>query len=81
MNIKIEKDILLLVEGKDEVEFFEALLKYINANESAQIIEVGGKDKFKNEFPTLLLSPNFDSVKKYAIVRDADTNANNTFQL
>jgi len=41
MNIKIEKDILLLVEGKDEVEFFEALLKHINAQESVQVIEVG----------------------------------------
>jgi len=80
MNLKIEKDILLLVEGRDEVEFFEALLKNINAHEVVQTIEVGGKDKFKNEFPALLLSPNFSSVKKYAIVRDADTSAKNTFK-
>lgn len=80
MNLIIEKDTLLLVEGRDEVEFFEALLININAHERVQTIEVGGKDNFKNEFPALLLSPNFSNVKRYAIVRDADTSAKSTFQ-
>ncbi len=79
MNITIERDNLLLVEGKDELYFFKALLTHISI-EDIQIIEVGGKDKFKDEFPALLLSPNFSAVKKYGIVRDADNNADNTFQ-
>lgn len=80
MNIIIEKDILLLVEGRDEVEFFEALLNYVGVVNIVQIINIGGKDNFKNEFPALLLSPNFSDVRKYAIIRDADDNADNTFQ-
>jgi len=80
MNITIKKDILLLVEGKDEVEFFEAFLKTIKAHNIIQSIELGGKDNFKNEFPALLLSPNFSDVKRYGIVRDADNSATNTFQ-
>ncbi len=67
MNITIERDNLLLVEGKDELYFFKALLTHISI-EDIQIIEVGGKDKFKDEFPALLLSPNFSAVKKYAVV-------------
>ena len=80
MSRAIEKENLLLVEGKDEIGFFEALLTHINAEDRVQIIQVGGKDQFKNEFPALLLSPNFSTVKRYGIVRDADDNADNTFQ-
>ncbi|OQY27913.1 MAG: hypothetical protein B6244_09190 [Candidatus Cloacimonetes bacterium 4572_55] len=76
----IDKDNLLIVEGKDEIGFFEALLAHINAEDKVQIVPVGGKDQFKNEFPTLLESPNFSRVKSYGIVRDADDNADNTFQ-
>ncbi len=80
MNITIEKETLLLVEGRDEIEFFKALLKHINVRDNVQLIEVGGKHNFKNEFPALLLSPNFSIVRKYGIVRDADDSADNTFQ-
>lgn len=67
------------MKGKDETHFFKVLLKHIGIH-SIQIIEVGGKDKFKDEFPALLLSPDFSRVTRYAIIRDANNNANNTFQ-
>jgi len=79
MTMRIEKEKLLLVEGKDEIHFFDALLTHININD-IQVIEVGGKDNFKNEFPALLLSPDFSRVKSYGIVRDADDSPDNTFQ-
>ncbi len=79
MTDKIEKTKLLLVEGKDEICFFDALLEHINIRD-IQLIEVQGKNNFKNEFPILLKSPKFDDVKSYGIIRDADKNANNTFQ-
>jgi len=78
-GMRIEKEKLLLVEGKDEIHFFEALPTHLHIKD-IQLIEVGGKDKFKDEFPALLLSPNFSIVKSYAIVRDADDNPDNTFQ-
>jgi hypothetical protein len=76
---EISKSKLLLVEGIDEIYFFEALLEHIG-NADTQVLQVGGKDKFKIEFPTLLQSPNFDSVTSYAIVRDADRNIDSAYQ-
>ena len=79
MPDKIEKTKLLLVEGKDEKNFFDALLEHINIKD-IQLIEVKGKNNFKNEFPILLKSPKFDDVLSYGIIQDADKNANNAFQ-
>jgi hypothetical protein len=77
MPMIIEKPTLLLVEGKDEVNFFEALLDECQIKE-VQIIEVGGKDKFKLEFPALLNLDGFSNVKSYAIIRDADNDTKAT---
>ncbi len=79
-NITIEKESLLLVEGKDEVGFFEALLKHMALINTIQIIDIGGKDTLKKTLPTLLLTPNFSRVKKYGIIRDADDNKKNAFE-
>lgn len=77
MPITIEKSALLLVEGKDEVNFFNALLDDCNISE-VQIIEIGGKDKLKLEFPALLNLDGFSEVKSYAIIQDADNDSNAT---
>jgi hypothetical protein len=77
MPTTIKKQALLLVEGKDEINFFSALLDECQIPE-VQIIEVGGKDKFKLEFPALLNLEGFSNVKSYAIIRDADNDANAT---
>ena len=77
-NIKIYKEKLLLVEGKDEINFFRSLLDHMQIRE-IQVEEIGGKDKFKIEFPTLLLIPGFENLKSISIVRDADTNAKSAF--
>ncbi|HFU6608547.1 hypothetical protein PDJ82_00155 [Bacillus cereus group sp. TH43LC] len=82
---EIEKSKLLLVEGRDEVIFFEHLFK---KNESlkgkfdeVQIIEIGGVDNFKNELPALMNRTGFaDTVNSLAIVRDADKNFDSAFQ-
>lgn len=49
-NIRLESDRVLAVEGKDECNFFEALMRYEKIN-GIQIIDIGGKDKFQIEFP------------------------------
>lgn len=62
---------IILVEGKDEIEFLTALCN----NESIddfQFIEIGGIDRFKDEFPAILNDRNFDDVTSLAIIRDAD---------
>lgn len=78
---EITKTKLLLVEGKDEVNFFQALLRKKNKFNEVQIIEVGGKEKFKQELPAVLLMRGFtENVNSIAIVRDADTDYQAAFQ-
>ncbi|MDP4085109.1 MAG: hypothetical protein Q8934_10920 [Bacillota bacterium] len=69
----IDKPKLLLVEGKDEVEFFNALLKKINKQDEVLVIPVGGKDNFKYSFPATVKRSGFrEKVRSIAIVRDGD---------
>lgn len=71
---------VLLVEGNDEVNFLGEVLKHLGfrIDMDIQIREVGGKYKFRNDFPAFLKDPNFRQVTAYAIVRDADDNAEAT---
>jgi len=74
---KITSKKLIAVEGLDEKNFFGKLLPMIGISDF-QIIDVGGKDKFKDKFPALLLSPGFyapdrtSMVTHVAIIRDND---------
>lgn len=69
--------VVLLVEGRDEVNFFDSLLRHIQIipGVDIQLKEVGGKDKFRYELPAFLNDPKFSLVRSYAIIRDADNNA------
>ncbi len=71
MPNKIEQKYVLLVEGNDEVYFFQAFLKHIGIAD-VQVIEIGGKDKFKSELPAFIVDPGFSEVKAFAVIRDAD---------
>ncbi|MBI5214752.1 MAG: hypothetical protein HY960_03260 [Ignavibacteriae bacterium] len=72
-NIKIESKYLLLVEGKDECNFFDAFLSHLRIS-GVQVVDIGGKDNFLKEFPALTLIEGFSSVKRLGFVRDAETN-------
>ena len=78
MPLRIEKERLLLVEGKDELEFFTAFLRHLNINR-IQIIEVEGKPNFRNKIKILSKFPDIKTVLKIGAVRDADQNANAAF--
>jgi hypothetical protein len=80
MKRPIESRKILAVEGKDEYEFFDALFKHMNIVD-VRIEEVGGKDQFKDKLPALVRSSGFSvNVEKFAVVRDADQNANSAFR-
>jgi len=70
---RIESEKLLIVEGKDERNFFAALLKHEHVN-GVQVIPVGGKDKFKTELPNLVNMDDFSEVDTLGFVRDAEEN-------
>ncbi|MFB0555187.1 MAG: DUF3226 domain-containing protein [Phycisphaerae bacterium] len=68
---------VLAVEGLDEKNFFDKLLKYLNITDF-QIEDVGGKDKFHDRFPALLKTTGFFApdesprVTHLGIIRDKD---------
>lgn len=74
---------VLAVEGLDEKNFFDKLLKYLSVTDF-QIEDVGGKDKFPVRFPALLKTTGFFApdesplVTHLAIVRDK--NEDNAFE-
>ena len=74
----IEKNKILLVEGKDEVTFFKALFKKKNM-EDIQVKSTNGKDDFKNDFVTLKNTPGFEKVTSLAIIQDADSDPQSRF--
>ena len=69
---------VLAVEGKDEVNFFHALLEYVGITDY-EIRDVGGKRQFKNKLPALVRMPGFSDVDVLVVIRDADEDANAAF--
>lgn len=78
--LKITSSHILIVEGKDEVNFFEALLREMNNSLDIQIMDIGGKGKIHNNLQALTNSPGFSNVISIGIIRDADTDPQAAFQ-
>lgn len=80
MDIKqqIEKSKLFLVEGVDEVKFFNCLFKHLERDD-IQIIDTKGKDKLKLYLPLIRNITNFSQVDTIAVVRDADNSIQDAF--
>ena len=76
---EIEKEELLLVEGKDECNFFETFLQHINI-QNIQIKDVGGTSQLKQKLKEITLTPGFGKVKSLAIIQDADKDATARFK-
>ncbi len=70
---------LIAVEGKDEVNFFNCLLKYMGFDNYA-VREVGGTRQFNDQFPALVRSSDFSDVDTIIVIRDADNSAENAFK-
>ena len=80
-NGEIRKSKLLLVEGNDEKNFFEALLDEIELPcKDIQIEVVGGVNNLRTALPALINRTGFlENVESIAIVRDADDNFTSAF--
>jgi hypothetical protein len=79
-KLRIEKLKLLIVEGRDEEEFFGVLLEKLGIRD-VQIAGVGGKTKIRPNLKTLKITdPFFDRVTSLGIIRDADENCNDAFK-
>lgn len=69
--VLITKKRILLVEGKDEENFFCALLQKLQISD-VQIRSVGGKEKFKEAYPSFVKQSGFTKVHTIGFVRDAE---------
>ena len=70
---------LLIVEGQDEINFFDALLeKYLGITDY-HIHCVDGKDNFEKQLPLIPNMSGFENVKWLVVIRDADENPNGAF--
>lgn len=79
MGIEIQKPTLLIVEGRDEELFFEALVRNLGSD-GVQVMPIGGKTKLRENLAALVRSPRFAEVASLGIVRDADDRPESAFQ-
>lgn len=75
----IAKPKILAVEGKDEKNFFDALLMNLQLTD-IQVMDIGGKSNFPAKLKAIAFSPNFGGVISLGIIRDADDNPMGAFK-
>ena len=78
LDQEIKNPKLLLVEGKDEENFFEVLLEK-KGIEDIQIQRTDGKENLKKRFPVIKDTRGFKKLKSLAIIHDADNNIQGSF--
>jgi len=74
----IELPHLLLVEGIDDANFFEAILNTLSLND-VEIWPIGGGRDFKKRLGVLRKLSGFERVISIGVIRDADTNPTAAF--
>nr|WP_281721247.1 DUF3226 domain-containing protein [Nitrosomonas nitrosa] len=62
----------MLVEGKDDLEFFDQLRNHLKIRDRFHIAEYTGKDNLDNSLLSVLAEPVFPQISHISIVRDAD---------
>lgn len=76
--IEITEPILLAVEGKDELNFFEGLIEHIGL-QHIQVWQYEGKTNLRGKLKTLVMSSGFAKVTSLGVTRDADDNYSTAF--
>ncbi len=83
-RLEVRSDRLLLVEGRDEENLFEALLRHCfgpATSEDIQIIPAGGKHSFRKNLAAIAAAARARStLRAIGAVRDADDDAGSAFQ-
>ncbi len=78
----IDKEKILIVEGKDEENFLKALFKIPQLEpqlENIQIKPLEGKDQLHKRMKAWVLTSGWDDVKSIGLIRDADKSAKSAF--
>ena len=70
--------LVLVVEGKDEKNLFDALLRHEGV-QNAQVVPIGGKEQLPAKLRALRAAPHFRSVLFLGVIRDADADPEGAF--
>ena len=76
----ITKEALLLVEGRDPLNFFEALCNHLSLSRQLQTMNFGGVKELRGFLVGLRGQSGFRNVKSIGIIRDAEEGAAAAFQ-
>ena len=81
-RLQIRTDRLLLVEGRDEVNLFTALIeRRADAEPAIQVIDAGGKDRFPRRLRAIRTAAQArPALRSIGVVRDADDDAGSAFR-
>ena len=81
-SLEITSDRLLLVEGKDEINLFDELMKHcFGAEPTVQVIDAGGMRKFPNRLRAIQTAGRARAtLRAIGVVRDADNDAVGAFR-
>jgi len=79
MARQVEKPKLLLVEGRDEKEFFTALLDYL-AIPDVEVRPIQGKSRLSNRLKAIVRGSHIVPIVSMGIVQDADNDPAAAFQ-
>ena len=72
MSLKITKSKIMIVEGRDEELFFDAVLTRHLRIADVQLLGIGGKTKLTQNLKALANDSGFLGVATLAVIRDAD---------
>ena len=70
----------LLVEGKDQENFFDAFAAHLGIADRIQISDFGGVGQLRRFLPAFVKMPDFGSVRSVGIVRDAEGSEDAAFR-
>ena len=76
---QINKPCQLLVEGKDQFHFFEAMVGHLAIGD-IQVQDFGGISQARPFLGQFVKAPSFGEVRRLGIVRDAETSASSAIQ-
>ena len=81
-KLSIKSDSILLVEGRDEVNLFNALIKHLLRDTAAiQVIEAGGVYKFPGSLEAIKTAAQArPKLRSIGVIRDADDDPAGAFQ-
>lgn len=80
-----EKPYLLVVEGKDDADFFEAFLKALSREiqeikDKFDIFYIEGKKKLPKALEAIKQTPGFNKIEALIIIEDSDSSPESTLQ-